>query len=60
MAYSVLMFARNNRNSALQRCLTMLAVKGNANDEVFNFKYLHKIAVSLPASAKAEAGIVAA
>ena len=34
-AYSCLMFARSNKNSAFQRVLTLLAVKGDANDEVF-------------------------
>ena len=34
VAYSALMFTRNNKNSAFQRVMTMLAVKGGANDEV--------------------------
>ncbi|XP_063411233.1 uncharacterized protein LOC134694165 [Mytilus trossulus] len=34
VAYSSLMFARNNKNSGIQRCITLLAVKGDANDEV--------------------------
>ncbi|VDI79977.1 Hypothetical predicted protein, partial [Mytilus galloprovincialis] len=34
VAYSCLMFSRNNKNSAIQRVLTLLAVKGDANDEV--------------------------
>ncbi|CAC5399951.1 unnamed protein product [Mytilus coruscus] len=34
VAYSCLMFARNNKNSDIQRCITLLAVKGDANDEV--------------------------
>lgn len=36
VAYSSLMFARNNKNSGIQRCITLLAVKGDANDEVRN------------------------
>ncbi|CAC5405408.1 unnamed protein product [Mytilus coruscus] len=50
VAYSCLMFARNNKNSGIQRCITMLAVKGDANDEFI--RRLNRMSLSLSCSGK--------
>lgn len=38
--YCILMFARSNKNSAFQRMVTLLTVKGNTSDEVVSFYLL--------------------
>ncbi|CAC5371189.1 unnamed protein product [Mytilus coruscus] len=50
VAYSCLMFARNNKNSGIQRCITLLAVKGDANDEFI--RRLNRMSLSLSCSGK--------
>ncbi|CAC5415389.1 unnamed protein product [Mytilus coruscus] len=50
VAYSALMFSRNNKNSAFQRCTTLMAVAGNAIDEFI--RRLNQIGISLSCTSK--------
>ncbi|CAG2230058.1 unnamed protein product [Mytilus edulis] len=50
LAYSALMFSRNNKNSAFQRCTTLMAVAGNASDEFI--RRLNQMGISLSCTSK--------
>ncbi|XP_076071545.1 uncharacterized protein LOC143042924 [Mytilus galloprovincialis] len=50
LAYSALMFSRNNKNSAFQRCTTLMAVAGNSSDEFI--RRLNQMGISLSCTSK--------